>query len=79
MLNMELVEGKEREERKEYRDQVGASPATTLRLAKPYKGTGRVVIADSWFGSCNTAEWLYDELGLYSIMAIKTGYAGYPK
>ena len=52
MLNAELAEGKQRDAMKRYRDQVGASTATTLRLVLPYKGTGRVVIADSWFGSC---------------------------
>lgn len=48
-------------------------------MAKPYKGTGRIVIADSFFGSCQTAEWLMDELGLYCILAIKTGHRGFPK
>ena len=51
----------------------------TLRLCKPYKGSGRVVIADSFFGNCQTVEWLMDELGLYSILAIKTGHRGFPK
>lgn len=37
------------------------------------------MVGDSWFGSCNTAEWLMDTLGLHSILAIKTGHAGYPK
>lgn len=36
-------------------------------------------MADSWFGSCRTAEWLMDVLGLHSILAIKTGHSGYPK
>lgn len=79
MINAELTEGKVRDAEKEYRDQVGQSTAVTLRMAKPWKGTGRVVIADSFFGSCQTAEWLMDELGLYSILAIKTGHRGYPK
>jgi hypothetical protein len=50
-----------------------------LRLCKPWRGTGRIVIADSFFGSCQTAEWLMDELGLYCILAIKTGHRGFPK
>ena len=37
MLNMELVEGKERDERREFRAQAGVSTATSLCLAKPYK------------------------------------------
>lgn len=58
---------------------MGASTATTLRLCRPFAGTGRLLIADSWFGSCNTAEWLWDELGLYCILAVKTGHRGFPK
>ena len=42
------------------------------------KGSGRIVIADSFFGSCQTAEWLMDELGLYCILAIKTRHRGFP-
>ena len=53
--------------------------ATTLRLCLPYKGTGRTLVADAWFGSCNTAEWVTDELGLYCVLAVKTGHAGFPK
>jgi hypothetical protein len=53
--------------------------ATTLRLCLPYKGTGRTLVADAWFGSCNTSEWCADELGIYTIMAVKTGHAGFPK
>lgn len=79
MLHAEIAEGKEKDAAKEYRDQVGATTATTLRLCKPYRGTGRMLVADSWFGSCNTAEWLWDELGMYSVMAVKTGHRGFPK
>lgn len=79
MLQVELVEGQLADSTKQYRDQVGASVATTLRLALPYRGTGRTLVADAWFGSCNTAEWVTDELGLYTILAVKTGHAGFPK
>ena len=53
--------------------------ACTLRLAYPYRGSGRTLVADAWFGSCNTAEWVVEQLGLYVILAVKTGCAGYPK
>jgi hypothetical protein len=37
------------------------------------------VIADSRFGSCNTLEWLWDEMGMHSILAVKTAHSGFPK
>jgi len=36
------------------------------------------VIGDAWFGSVRTVEELRDK-GLYSIMCIKNGSAGYPR
>ena len=51
MLNIELVEGAVLDSAKQYRDQVGATVATTLRLCLPYKGSGRTLVADAWFGS----------------------------
>ena len=55
MLNAEISEAKEVMEKKEYYSEWGATTATTLRLAKPYFGRKKVVIADSWFGSVRTA------------------------
>lgn len=79
LLNAEVVEGASTDATKRWRDQVGATTATTLRLCEPYAGTGRTVIGDAWFGSCNTAEWLMDVFGLHSILAVKTGHRGFPK
>ena len=62
MLSAELYEGKDVDATKQYRDQVGATTACTLRLTAPYKGSARIVVADSWFGSRQTAEWLMDEM-----------------
>lgn len=78
-LAAEVDEGKEIMAKAEYRDKVGAGTATTLRLVKKYKDSKRTVIGDSRFGSCNTVEWLWDEMSLHSIMAVKTAHAGYPK
>ncbi len=58
---------------------MGAGTATTLRLVSKYRDSQRTVIADSRFGSCNTLEWLWDEMHLHSIMAVKTAHAGFPK
>jgi hypothetical protein len=60
MLAAEVSEYKEVMVKKEYQDINGASCATTLRLTKYWVGSGRTVVADSWFGRCNTAEHLMD-------------------
>lgn len=70
MIHIELMEDKEWEERKEFRDEFASTVATTLRLVKPYFGSGRVVIADSYFGSIPTAVALKKH-GLSCIMAVK--------
>lgn len=66
--------------RKKYYAEVGnkQSTATTLRLVEPWRGSKRVVIGDSWFGSVRTAEELA-EIGLHSILCVKGGHAGYPR
>ena len=79
MLAAEVVEGKVVDATKKWFAETGATTSCTLRLVEPYKGTGRVVIGDSWFGSCKTAEWLLDVMGLYSILSVKIGHKGFPK
>lgn len=79
VLYAEVVEGKEIDATKKYRDVTGATTATTLRMLEKWAGTGRTAIMDAWFGSCNTAEYIVDLLGLHCILAVKTGHRGYPK
>lgn len=79
VIEAELDEGKEVMKDAEYRDVTSAHTAVTLRLTKAYANSDRTVIGDSRFGSCNTAEYLYDVHGLDSILAVKTASAGYPK
>ena len=55
MLRMEICEGKEPMKTKEYSAEWGATTACTLRLFKPWFGTGRVAAADSWFAGVKTA------------------------
>lgn len=43
--------------------------ATVKRLVKPWFGTGRTVIADSWFGAPDMKSMLTKE-GLFSIMQV---------
>ncbi len=79
ILFAEAVEGKEIDALKKYRDVTTATTATTLRMLEAWAGTGRTAIMDAWFGSCNTAEFLQDLLGLHCILAVKTGHRGFPK
>ena len=67
VLNMELYEGKDIMAAKDYVKLFGATTTTTLRLTQVYHGTGKKVIADSWFGSVKSAVELLKR-GLYSIM-----------
>jgi len=78
MVHMELVEGATVDSKKWGHNKFKATTACTLRLVRPWWGTGRVVIGDAWFGSLRTVEELR-EVGLYSIMCVKQGSAGYPK
>ena len=55
ILAIDLMEGAEKKSSKSYNQECGKSTGCTLRLTEPYHGTGRTVVADSWFGSVNTA------------------------
>ena len=63
----------------EFTDEHQATTATCLRLTQNWKHTGRVVIADSWFGSVTSAVQLMKVNGLHSIMLVKTAHSIYPK
>lgn len=78
LLHAELVEGAKVDCKKEGYAEFKATTACSLRLVKAWWGTGRVVIGDAWFGSVRTVEELR-EVGLYAIMCVKQGSAGYPK
>jgi len=84
MVNFEVYEGKEAMENKEFvneRNDIGVvnkSTALTLRCLKPFFSSGRVVIADSWFGQVACALELFRR-GLFCIMNVKTATKGYPK
>ena len=54
-VKLELYEGKETMKEKEHVSKYGAICATTLRLTTDFHGTGRIVIADSWFDSVKMA------------------------
>ena len=78
VVAIDLVEGAEQDAGKSYNQEWGKSTGCTLRLTEPYHGTGRTVVADSWFGSVNTAVALLKH-GLYFVGNVKNGHYGYPK
>ena len=78
VINLELYEGKDITSGKDHVREYGATTATTLHLTEPYHGSGRCVIADSWFGSVKCASELMRR-GLYSIMLVKTAHKDFPR
>jgi hypothetical protein len=78
-IYLELWEGKDAMGLKKYCDQHALkSVALTLRMVEEWRGTGRVVVADSWFGSVSCVLALFG-IGLYACMNVKTVHKGYPK
>ena len=79
MLRLELVEKKASMNKKEYTAEYGSGTAYLLRLAKPFKGSGRAVNADSAFASVKSAVALRKVLGLSFAGMVKTAHRKYPK
>ena len=75
VLKLELYKGKEPMSTKEFVKPFGAT--TTIRLTQPYHGSGRRVIADSWFSSVKCASKLVKRV-LNCIMLAKTAHKDYP-
>ena len=79
VLHMELHEPKEDMADKEFVQEYGATTACCLRITEHWKGSGRIVVGDSWFGSVKTCLKLYNVNGLYSNMLVKTAHKRYPR
>jgi hypothetical protein len=88
LCNFEVYEGKEAMEHKEFvhdttdvpgfGGKINKSTAQTLRCLKPYFSSGRILIADSWFGSVPCALELFKRR-IFCVMNVKTATKGYPK
>ena len=76
-LVLEKNESKVNMAEKEYHREFGATTACTLRLTRPYHGTGRTVYGDSWFGSVKTCQQLKNH-GLFSTLIVKTAHINFP-
>ena len=79
LLNIDIQEGKLRNAAKEFNDTHKRSTGCTLRLLKPWFGSGRTLIADSWFGSTTTAIAMYNVAGCYCILNVKTAHQHFPR
>lgn len=77
MLRMEINEGKDLMKEKKWQAELGAGTATLLRLSEPWFYTGRIVVADSWFGSVKASENLLKN-GLYFMGMVKTATRNFP-
>lgn len=80
LIWFEVYEGKEAMSTKEYCAMYAKSVALTLRMVKKFAtaGIGRVVVADSWFGSVACALALF-KIGIFCVMNVKTGHTNFPK
>lgn len=79
VVHMELHEAKEDMANKDYVSDFGATTACCLRITESYKGSGRIIIGDSWFGSVKSCVQLYNINGLHSIMLVKTAHKKFPR
>jgi len=87
LLFFEVYEGKKAMEKKEHcaelKTRLGAqgpwrSVSLTIRMVERFANKGRILIADSWFGSVPCVLELFT-LGIYAIMQVKTTHKDYPK
>ena len=65
MCSMELMAPKEEMKHREYAGRYGAGTSLLLRLTQKYRGSGRIILADSAFASVKSAIALKTHLGLY--------------
>ena len=79
VLHLELYRGKEIMQHAEHVRELGATTACCLRMTKAWSYSGKIVVADSWFGSVKSAVNLLNRNGLHSIMLVKTAHRDYPK
>ena len=78
VLNLELYEGEEIISKKDFVKHYGARTATIIWLTQPYYGTGKWVVADSWFGSVKCALELMQR-AIYSLMFVETAHKDFPR
>lgn len=70
IIQLEPCEDKEIEKNKQFVSEYGSTAAYVLRLARPWFGSGRTIVGDSWFGSPKVCLLLMQN-GLYGIFHVK--------
>ena len=77
MLRLEIVKSPIDDEREHHHTEMSHGTALTHRLVAPWMHTNRIVCADSYFASVETAHTLYKS-GMRFIGVIKTAHRGFP-
>ena len=77
-MKLEMYEGKEVMQEEEHVAVYGATCAITLSLPSDINGTGRIAIADCWFGSFKTFI-TSKESDLYSVKLVKKAHKQFPQ
>ena len=79
MLRMEIVEGKDSENNKKFLEPgMNKGTAMVKRLTEQWHGSGRCVVADSYFASVMTCIYLF-KVGLFFTGIVKTCSKFFPK
>lgn len=79
LLHLELQESKEDMACKEYANEGGRETAVMRRLCRHYEGSGRLIVADSYYSSVDAAVSLYTNHFLYFSGIVKTASYYFPK
>lgn len=78
IIRTEIYEGKAYMQGKDFVSEYNAGTALTLRMTKPWWGSGRLVILDSAFASFMCAKALANK-GMYMVGNVKTAHWSFPK
>ena len=79
IIGVDLMEGAARMALRPFIDRYPAGTAVCLRLCGFWRGSGRIVIGDSWLGSVVCLIGLRQELGLFFMGMVKTAHRRFPK
>ena len=79
LMALEIMAGKHEMKARKYAPLYGSGTSLLLRLSEPWKGSGRLIVADSAFASVKSAVALKVKNGLYFHGLVKTAHRRFPK